>query len=128
MRDTLSNSLAIWLRRTIAFLLVSPYSTPIAAGVLLRLLLMPFAIQLDIVVHTWIASFVAQGRIDVYQYYYQRFGTSFFPPGTQNVPAAGFPPLFYLIDGLYLATLQALHVFNFSSVDTRKSVFRCKYE
>lgn len=93
--------------------LTNRYSAIIAAGLLLRLLVMPFSIGLDITLHTWISNLVAQGHIDVYRYYFQQFHSIYFPPDKPIEVAAGFPPLFYLIYGLYLVALRNLHVFNF---------------
>jgi hypothetical protein len=75
---------------------------------------MPFTIQDDVIYQTWIAHFVAEGHIDVYRYYFQQFGTVMYPPvGPSAFPAAGFPPLFYLLDGGYLIVLQGLRILNF---------------
>jgi hypothetical protein len=102
------------VKRALVFL--SRYSTIIGVGLLVRLLIMPFTIQSDIIYHTWIAHFVVEGHVDVYRYYFQQFGTVMYPPvGQAAFPAAGFPPLFYIIDAGYLIVLKMLGVFNFLS-------------
>ena len=98
----------------VALLLVrGRYSGIVAAGLLLRLLVMPFSIGFDITLHTWISNLVAQGHIDVYRYYFEQFHTIYFLPNKPIEVAAGFPPLFYLLDGLYLLVLRSLHVLSF---------------
>ena len=87
----------------------------IAFGLLLRLLLMPFAVQGDIVEHTWITHFVLQGHIDVYSYYFQQFHTLLYkdPPSSPGIPAVGFPPLFYMTFAAYLGVLQRVGILPF---------------
>ncbi len=76
---------------------------------------MPFAIQGDIVFHTWIANFIIHGHLNVYNYYFQRFQSVNYPPGVIITP---FPPLFYVLDGAYLFILEKLGVFSFLGVWT----------
>lgn len=80
---------------------------------MLRLLLMPFAIQPDIVELSWVANFIIQGHVNVYVYYFQLFHTVYYPPGTTSTQAAQFPPLSYLFEAGYLGVLEKLGVFNF---------------
>lgn len=75
---------------------------------LLRLLLMPFTIMDDIVEISWLSSFIIQGHVNVYAYYFQQFQTIYFPPGTQGTIAAQFPPLSYLFQAGYLFILEKL--------------------
>lgn len=94
----------------------SRYSKIIAAALIVRFLLMPFTIQSDIIEQSWITHFVALGHINVYVYYHDLFGTDMFPPtNTPIVVAAGFPPLFYLLYGLYMVLMRSLGIFNFFS-------------
>jgi hypothetical protein len=88
----------------------------LSLGLLLRLLLMPFTIQSDIVFASWVASFVVRGHWNVYSYYFQKYGTIWFPPNSpagQGMLAVGWPPLFYMIDAGYLNVLKMLDVFPF---------------
>lgn len=80
---------------------------------LLRLLLMPFTIMEDIMEISWLSSFILQGHVNVYVYYFQRFQTIYFPPGTYGTIAAQFPPISYLFEAGYLFILEKLGIFSF---------------
>ena len=102
--------MAARLNRGVRSIVVGPYSTIVAAGLLLRFLLMPFSIGPDITFHTWLGNLVAQGHIDIYQYCFRFIQCPF----TLNQPSyVPFPPLFYLIDGLYLTILRFFHILTF---------------
>ena len=87
----------------------------LAAGLAIRFLVMPFSIQGDIVEQSWIANFLAQGHLNVYTFYYSTYGLAFFPPGSNFIPAAGFPPLFYFLQGGYLFLLGKLGLLTFTA-------------
>jgi len=55
----------------------------------LRLLLMPFTIQGDVVLASWIAHFVALGHWNPYSYYFLQYGSISFPP-SGRMQAVGF--------------------------------------
>jgi hypothetical protein len=87
----------------------------LAAGLAIRFLVMPFSIQGDIVEQSWIANFLAQGHLNVYAFYYSTYGSVFFPPGSNFIPAAGFPPLFYFLQGGYIFLLSKLGLLAFTA-------------
>ena len=91
-----------------ALVLISSHPTPIAIGLLLRLILMPFTVQYDIIIHTWISNFIAQGHIDIYRYYFNTYGTIMYGKMVE-IP---FPPMSYLFFGAYVFLLKNLHVLN----------------
>ena len=113
MRSQLLIQSIAWLKRCVQ--LLRPYSKIIAVGLLLRLLLMPFAIQGDIVFHTWIANFIIHGHLNVYNYYFQQVQRANYPPRVIITP---FPPMFYVLDGAYLFILERLRIFSFLGVWT----------
>jgi hypothetical protein len=80
---------------------------------------MPFTIMGDIIEISWLASFIIQGHANVYEYYFQRFQTIYWPPGTHNSIAAQFPPLSYLFEAGYLFTLEKLRVLSFPTAWTQ---------
>lgn len=90
----------------------------VLVGIALRLLLMPFTIQGDILLNSWITHFIVLGHWNVYSYYFQQYGTIYYPPNgpvDQRIEATAFLPLFYVIDACYLRLLEALNVLPFVS-------------
>lgn len=93
------------MRLTLRVVVTSASFWIIAAGYLLRIMMMPITGQHDVMFMPWMAHFITQGNFNLYAYLYQTFG-----PIVMERPGiwAPYPYGFYLFTASWLALLEKI--------------------